>query len=419
MQNTAMPVWLFRIYALLFLLLPWSVEADFGAWKLTVPAEPLIATAGIGVVVVWLQQRRLPAVSTLGWLSLGWILWQGVAAAFSSMPLVSWKYWLVEAGQWWVFFAGLLLWPAAWPRLLRLFIWSMAGVAVYTIIHHGFYGFRTDQSMLAPMPFFADHTVYSAVLVLVLLALLSHSGRGEEAGNGTASETDSFFSSSAPAPFSPSLLGWLGGTSLFLAGSRAAWISLLVALLAGLAMYFRAIWRWLVPAGILTGCLLLFFKENINTRLASDVSTRERLNRYACALRMVADRPWTGFGPGTFQFQYLPYQKPEEMTRISRKAPLEKRGPENYGRGGGAHSEYLQALGELGWPGLTLWLALLAAGLATTIRRFRQTREQKWLFLSLMLLSYLTLGLVNNFLHDARVAALVWGAFGRAAMHRG
>jgi len=197
--------------------------------------------------------------------------------------------------------------------------------------------------------------------------------------------------------------------SLILATSRAAWLSLLLAVFTGLIFYYRKKWRWWLLFGGIALCTGLFFQEKISARLAADVSTQERLNRYACAWRMVADRPATGFGPGTFQFQYLPYQKPEEMTRISLREPVQKRGPDNYGRGGGAHSEYLQALAELGWPGFLLWLLLVVYSLGLGIWKFLKTHELHLLLLSLALLSFFLHGLVNNFLHDARVAALVWG----------
>ncbi len=127
--------------------------------------------------------------------------------------------------------------------------------------------------------------------------------------------------------------------------------------------------------------------------------------------------PLAGFGPGVFQFKFFAYQRPEEMTRISRTAPIEKRGPDNYGRGGGAHSEYLQALAELGWPGLAIWLLLAGGSAAAAAGRYRRTGSPEYLLLAMALLSFFLHGLVNNFLHDARIAALMWG--GMACLARG
>ena len=398
MQRPTLPDWLARIYALLFALLPWSVDVSFGAWNLRVPAEPLIAVAGIGLLITCVRQRIWP-VKGLAWLPVLWVAWAAVAAACSTMPLVSWKYWLVDTGQCWVFFAGLLLWPELWLRLARLFAYSLAGVALYTMIHHGLFHFRPDQAMLAPIPFFADHTVYSAVLALALLGFNTRSWAGRPVNDTWAL----------------GIPGWIPGVfalGLFLSFSRAAWLSLLLAGFAGSLIVYRKRWSWLAFAALLLLVAGFFFRDKISARLAADVSSMERLNRYSCAVRMAEDRPWTGFGPGTFMFQFLPYQRPAEMTRISITTPIARRGPENFGRGGGAHSEYLRALAELGWPGLILWLLVVGCSLLAGTVRYIQTGQFIYLALTLGLLSFFAHGLVNDFLHDARVAALVWGAVG-------
>ena len=52
---------------------------------------------------------------------------------------------------------------------------------------------------------------------------------------------------------------------------------------------------------------------NLNT----DVSNIERLNRWVSALRMFDERPFTGFGPGTYQFTYLPFQEKRFANRLT------------------------------------------------------------------------------------------------------
>jgi O-antigen ligase len=80
------------------------------------------------------------------------------------------------------------------------------------------------------------------------------------------------------------------------------------------------------------------------TNITSDQSNAERLNRWSCAWRMFLDKPWLGHGPGTYQFEYLSYQKKSEMTRISVTSPYNIK----KGKGGTAHSEYLLLLAESG-----------------------------------------------------------------------
>ena len=152
-------------------------------------------------------------------------------------------------------------------------------------------------------------------------------------------------------------------------------------------------------------------------KLGQDVSAQERLNRWNCAIRMSQERPSLGFGPGTFQFQYIDFQKPDEMTRISMLAPVVTRGPDTYGRGGGAHSEYLRVLAETGWPGLLLWLSLAISAMvagsvpATLVAGKPKTNRlpSPSIYLILALLTFFAHSTVNDFLHDGRISALFWG----------
>ncbi|MCC6280290.1 MAG: O-antigen ligase family protein, partial [Saprospiraceae bacterium] len=252
------------------------------------------------------------------------------------------------------------------------------------------YDFRADQSMLAPQPFFPDHTLYSAVLVMLLPIL--------------------------PLLFKKQValgIGLFFLTGLVFAACRAAWISLFVCAFLLLPLAFRLQWKWLfLSAGLaLLGGLMV--KNRVQEQLSRDISSLERLNRYACALRMADDRPLTGFGPGTFQFQYLPFQHTDEMTRISITDPARDLRSDQFGRGGGAHSEYFQALAENGWPGLLFWLLLAGTTVFTGISRFlsSQNKENQWFALAVTcsLLSFLLHALFNNFLHDGRIALLFWG----------
>ena len=77
------------------------------------------------------------------------------------------------------------------------------------------------------------------------------------------------------------------------------------------------------------------------SNISTDASNLERLNRWSCALQMFQEKPFLGFGPGTYQFLYAPYQKSSMKTVIST----------NFGEKGNAHSEYLGPLSEQGFLG--------------------------------------------------------------------
>ncbi len=412
------PKWLVRGYLALFALLPWSVEVGFGTWNLTLPSEPLIGALAIWLGwLFWKKPLALWAVFSSHvflQISLAYLAWMAISAYFSSLPIVSWKYWLVEAGHWWVFAVGMSAFPNLWRRVFPWFAFSMAGLAVYTLVHHAFYHFRADQSMLAPMPFFPDHTMWAAAVAMVLFLLIRvdkglyrlikirdpHQLPSTHIHPLQPFHTADFLLLLAALVFSSCRAAWV---SVFLAG--ASW-GFLVLGKKGRLFLLSA----LLACGILGGIIL-------NRSLGRDVSALERVNRWHCAFRMAQERPFTGFGPGTFQFQHLDFQKPEEMTRISLREASAERGPHTYGRGGGAHSEYLRALAETGWPGLLLWLGLLGVVLWAGIFEARKLSESliprisgsESLMSALALLTFFAHGAVNDFLHDGRLAALVWG----------
>jgi O-antigen ligase len=396
-----------KVYLVLFALLPWSVDLRFGHGGLQVPSEPLILFTGLLVGLEVFRQpdtlRQMLRDNSLMTLTAIWMGWMAVSCFFSTQPLVSWKYMVVSGGEWWVFGVGLALHPEIWKKGIVYFGGSMALLVLFTLGHHALYHFRADQAMLAPMPFFPDHTMYGAVLAMVLpwtvWYLFNH--RPLQKGWG-------WLTALVPGLF---LVG------IMLAFCRAAAMSVLWMASVFMCWQFRRHIRWLFLAGTIPVMMLLMWREPIavffREKVQSDVSTMERLNRYSCAERMLADRPWAGFGPGTFQFAYIPYQRPEEMTRISCQSPLLVREPDNYGRGGGAHSELWQAFSECGWPGGVLLLILGAVFLWKGFRQVALPFSERERLLALVCLlsvsGFFLHGLVNNLMHDSRIAALMWG----------
>lgn len=77
-------------------------------------------------------------------------------------------------------------------------------------------------------------------------------------------------------------------------------------------------------------------------------------------LEMVADRPW-GVGFGDWQTWYPVYRRHDRYRAFDETFQARR-----------AHGDHVQMLGELGWPGLALWWALLGTAVAAPLRRFRQ-----------------------------------------------
>ena len=147
------------------------------------------------------------------------------------------------------------------------------------------------------------------------------------------------------------------------------------------------------------------FMEHVQSmsNISTDASNLERLNRWASAIRMFKDRPVFGFGPGTYQFEYAPYQSSEEKTLISTNA----------GDRGNAHSEYIGPLSEEGLLGTILVICVFIYSIVVAMRVYRRSddKDVKMLTLATMLglLTYYFHGLMNNFLDSDKASVPVWG----------
>jgi len=147
------------------------------------------------------------------------------------------------------------------------------------------------------------------------------------------------------------------------------------------------------------------FVEHVKSmsNIATDASNLERINRWMSAIRMFKQRPIQGWGPGTYQFVYAPFQSVEQKTVIST----------NVGNRGTAHSEYLLALSEQGIIGLISFLIMLLLITRTAIRNYYNISDQRVRLLGLVLFlgltTYIAHAAFNNFLDTDKMAVPFWG----------
>jgi O-antigen ligase len=342
---------------------------------------------------------------------LSWIL---VTAVTSTLPLVSLKFFLSHL--WFIAAAYFLAYeifrrkrnfvPFFWAYMIPLSL-----VIFYTLFNQVQTGLVNQKAAHSAMtPFYNDHTSYGAILALfipILTALLFLDRKSRK------------------APF----LITSGFMVLFLFAfvfsySRAAWLSLVVA--SGIALLIRLRIRLRTIAlfsVILAGLLFSFwttiwlkleenkqesstsFAQHITsmTNVRSDASNLERINRWKCALRMFEEKPFLGWGPGTYMFNYAPFQASYDRTIIST----------DFGDMGTAHSEYLGPLSESGLPGLITITAIFFLAFYTGVRVYRVATSSRDRTLALAILtglsSYFIHGLMNNFLERDKAAIPFWG----------
>jgi len=439
--------------------IPLSVKVYFLPIDLEVifPAEPLIGICFLAMMLLLMDPAYRASLDRsilrhpITLLVAAHILMGMVSALFSGHAMVSAKAMVVRTVYIVVFFGSTAWLPKVTTLKPSSLFPSYAGafllVVLYTAVNQMGTGFHRVGASYASFPFYSDHTIYGAALVFVLIYT------GIVAGGGSAS----FGLGGSRWKMLTRTVSMVLLVALCISFCRAAWLSAVAAMalfvLLRIGVEFRTI-------ALASAALLLVFsvlneramramsfetvdsyseqaglKESVLslTNVTHDGSNRERLNRWKCALRMFRDRPFTGFGPGTYQFVYVPYQKKEERTYMSVTNAIP---PDRITKvwsftdrlfiranpqilhisGGSAHSEYLLTLSESGIFALLVQLTLLTLAMWKAAAHFvadaRGPRRAAYLFVLLATAAYSIHGLFNNFLDDCKVAFLFWATLG-------
>jgi putative inorganic carbon (hco3(-)) transporter len=392
----------------------YSVHSEFNL-GLSLPAEPLM----FGVLVIFLfkilggfefDKRILRhPLSIVIMINLIWIF---ITTLTSEIPLVSAKF--LIARLWFVvpfFFVASLLFKefSNTKKFIWLYVISLLIVVVYTITRHANYGFDEQAGNWVMKPFYNDHTAYGSALAMFIPFIISFA----------------FNKSYSFAMRVTSFLVFIAlFAGLFFSYSRAAWISMAAAIIVWFIILLKIKFKYiLVGIIILVSGLLTFqhqilevlernrqdssadFVEHVQSmyNITSDASNLERINRWQAGIRMFQDRPVFGWGPGTYQFVYAPFQRSREKTVIST----------NLGDLGNAHSEYIGPLSEQGLPGLISVILIVAVAFYTALKVMRKSRNREVRMLSLAALlgltTYFTHGFLNNFLNTDNASVAVWG----------
>ncbi len=381
-----------------------------------IPTEPLLFLVLLLFMYKYflkhhMDKRVLTHPVTLAiFFNLAWIF---ITSITSTMPLVSFKFFLSRL--WFVvpfFFLGTQMFRKT-PNIKK-FIWAYAitllVVIVYTISRHLGYGLHDKQaSHFVMYPFYKDHTVYGAVLAMYIPVIFG-------------------FALQKSKNLSLKVFTWLVVFILIgaviLSYSRAAWVSLA----AGLAVLFVIVMR-IKFSFILVGVLAIFgilmmYRVEIQHKLeknnqdssakisehmqsisniSTDASNLERLNRWNCAFRMFKEKPIFGWGPGTYMFQYAPFQLSRDKTIISTNA----------GDLGNAHSEYIGSLSESGLLGALSFIFIGITVLLTGIRVYYRSQGNFSKIMGITtlmgLITYFVHGTLNNFLDTDKASIPFWG----------
>lgn len=407
------------VFYSLFFFAPLSVPfrsilpiLDFDFWF---PTEPLIFMLLLVIILKSLYMRyieRRISNYAVFWAIALYLAWMFIATISSQLPLVSVKYVLVRVWFIAVFFylAYLLLLknPKAIYKMMGLYMAGLSVVVIITFLKQLQRGlFEKQVAHMTCAPFFPDHTSYGAVLAFIVPISVA-------------------MTLSVKNKWCKLLLCGLScffAFALLLSYTRAAWLSLFVAIGVWVLWLLKIRFRTVLITGAVVVLLGFSFwgdimrwmnsnetassnglREHIAsiTNVTTDDSNVERLNRWTSALRMFSEKPLLGFGPGTYQFLYAPYQSASLRTRES----------SNVGKKGNAHSEYLGLLSESGIVALLAFVMIIVFTIAKAFKVINKLQKcpERTMLLGLLMgfITYIIHAFMNNFLDMDKVAALYW-----------
>ncbi len=384
----------------------------------SLPTEPLMA----GVLVIFILRLFLDGgynkrilnhpVTIAIIINLIWIF---ITIFTSELPTVSVKFLL--ARLWFLipfYFIGIILFKEF--KNIKIFQWAyvipLIFVVLYTLYNHSTFGFDKPTSNMVMKPFYNDHTAYGAIIAMFIPVFVGFS-------------LSKNFSRRYNLISMVFLVVMIIG--LIFSYSRAAWLSVAASLIVYLIIYFKIKFRYVLAFVVILGGLFYMFQFQLIDRMeknkqdsstdfyehiqsisniSSDASNLERLNRWNCAIRLFKERPFFGWGPGTYQFVYAPFQRSKDRTIISTNA----------GDMGNAHSEYIGPLSESGVLGMITFLAIMIAAFYTAARVYKKSNSQLSKFYAIIimlgLITYFTHGLLNNFLDTDKASVPFWGFIG-------
>lgn len=407
-----------KVLFLIAFLTPLSINLDDIGFNiglsLSIPAEPLLFGVLFFFIAKLLHERKFDykiathPISLVIYLMFIWIL---ITTITSELPIVSIKYLLSRI--WFVipaYFVCAKLFKN--PDNINKFVWFyIAGliiVIIYTTINHASNGFSGKSAHWVMTPFYNDHTAYGAALAIYMVLAAAYTLLPNLKLSKRIIITICFA---------------ILCVAMVLSACRAAWLSIVAVVGVLICVLLKIKFKYIFTIAVTLVVLFFSFRHQIidimerneqnsssnfvehiqsMTNISTDASNLERINRWSSALRLFEERPFFGWGPGTYQFVYAPYQLSMNKTVITT----------NFGDGGNAHSEYIGALAEMGIFGSLIVILLVTVSVYKGLTTYKKAKnkESKILVLAatLAIISYFTHGVLNNFLDTDKLSIPVW-----------
>ncbi len=404
-----------RLYYLLILVIPITIEIYLpNGLGIDLPAEIiLIGLTALSPFLLLLKFERggidylKHPITIVLIFHLFWIL---IAAFLGENIIVGVKFFLAKI--WYVvpfFFISLFIFKEKtsykvffWTLLIPLFL-----TIIYVLVRHASVGFSFSEVNYSVSPIYRNHVNYGLLMVAFLpyvWAFFHWHARGS---------LERLFLL---------LVGFVMLVAIYFTYTRAAQ----AAVLLGVACYFIIRYKWVIPsllaASIIAILLGVFFvsdstylefapqyektitHENYDNLIEAtvkleDISTMERVNRWVAGGHMIGERPWTGFGPGNFYFNYKNYMVSSFVTYVSDNPDKS-----------GIHNYFLMTLVEQGIVGLLIFVSLLFTALIFGSRLYHLLDDpllQKLVMAALISIILISITvLINDLIESLKVGGM-------------
>jgi O-antigen ligase len=404
-----------KIYYLMIMVIPITIEIYLpNGLGIDLPTEPIL----IGLTLLFpfillmkfkaehLELLTNPIVIALLF-HIGWIL---IAAVLGADVIVGLKFFMAKL--WYIVpFFFLSIYVFRGKKEYKYFFWllmiPLALSICYVLVRHSSYGFSFSDVNSAVSPIYRNHVNYGLLMAGFLPFVWC------------------FYHWYEKGSFERILIG--GTIILMLIGiyftyTRAAQLAVVIGVGAYFIIRFRLVLLSLISATLLVLVLTTFLlnedryleyapqyektitHESFDNLLEAtvkmeDISTMERVNRWVAGYHMAVDRPFSGFGPGNFYFNYKNYMVSSFVTYVSDNPDKS-----------GIHNYYLMTLVEQGFVGLLFFLALLFSALLYGERLYHRIKDSDYqkivMAATVSIIVIASVILINDLLEALKIGSL-------------
>ena len=405
-----------KLYYLLILVLPITIEFYLpNGLGIDLPGELiLIAITALSPFVFLLKfKKKHVAYLThpITIMLLFHIAWIGIAAVLAEDMVVGLKFLLAKI--WYVIpFYFMSIYVFKTKKNYKQFFWTLmiplAVSIVYVLVNHAMMDFSFSAVNSAVSPIYRNHVNYGLLMV------------------GFLPYVWAFFHWQDRNSLERLLLLGIGAmmlVAIYFTYTRAAQLAVLIGIACFFIIKYRLVMITLLSSVLVALLLGVYFvnqgkylqfapqyektitHENYDNLIEAtikleDISTMERVNRWIAGGHMIAERPWTGFGPGNFYFNYKSYMVSSFVTYVSDNPDKS-----------GIHNYFLMTFVEQGVFGLFFFIALLFTVLLYGSFLYHEIRDPQLKKLVMAALISIILIAVTILINDLLESMKIGGLF--------